>query len=158
MSRYETHADRRACFPSEGAHGHRKQHLHRELLTASCPLCQRWRGIIFTSAWAEASHSRLTVGLSANHENRSHMFPRLFHRVWFDHSISNLFHQHLQSDLWLHPKSQIVPVCAAPTQRAQVKWGLLNLEHPGSYPSWLSPCCMARYRPDTGQIQGSQPH
>ena len=139
---------------SEGAHGHQKQHHHLKLLTASCPLRQSWRGIIFTSAWAEASHSRLTVGLSANHENRSHMFPGLFHRVWFDHSISNLFHQHLQSDLWLHPKSQIVPMRGAPTQTVQVNedcW-TLNIQAP-THPD-LGPAVW----PDTGQIQGSQPH
>lgn len=45
-------------------------------------------------------------------------------------------------------------VCAAPTQRAQVNedcW-TLNIQVP-THPD-LAPCCMARYRPDTGQIQG----
>lgn len=101
---------------------------------ASYPTLQSWSGIVFTNAWAEASHSRqwwvsrLTMKIA--HicllvSSTGSIWPQYF----------NLFHQHMQSDLWLQPKPHIVPLCReTPSQRQ-----LLNLEYRGSRPSWLGP-------------------
>lgn len=105
---------------------------------------QSW-GIIFTRACAEASHPG-EVCISANHENHLHVFPGLSHcSIWPQYF--NLFHHHLQSDLWLHPKSQLVHLCGAHNRRPQVShncW-ILNI-HGTTHPD-LPPLCWNKARP-----------
>lgn len=85
--------------------------------------------------------------LSANHENRSHVSPGLLHgSIWPQYF--NLFHQHLPSNLWFHPKSQMVTLCRAPTQRPQVNYNCWILNIQGhAHPDVVPDCAETRSDP-----------
>lgn len=86
---------------------------------------------------------QVTVCILANHENHLHVSPGLSHcSIWPQYF--NLFHQHLPSDLWLHPKSQLVHLCRTHNQRPQVNYNfwILNSHsttHPDLAPTVLKP-------------------
>lgn len=133
--------------------GRRATRKHRPHQQRAAPWLELG-GIIFAQTWNEASHSRRwwasRLSMKIAHiclpvSSVGSIWPQYF----------NLFHQNLQSDLWLHPKSRIVPLCRAPPLRDPKSTTVAE--------SWISradlppspPRPLRVQKPD--QIQGSQP-